>query len=85
MVPGSPLFPLHPLDEPPFCEPLDEPTPPLLDVLPPAEHALSHAPHAKAPASPWLETQVDSWSFDPHVGDCAFGALKSPPGQMQPR
>jgi hypothetical protein len=42
--------------------------------------------HAAAPASPVrLETQLDSWAFELQIEDWAFGALKLPPGQMQPK
>ena len=90
------MQPLLPVDEP---DELPEPLlfdPPELEevppkVVPPPEepaleaHALSQAVHAVTPASPWVERQLDSPSFEEQVSDWAFGALKLPPGQMQPR
>jgi hypothetical protein len=90
----------EPLEEPlddPNPEPLDEPVwlePPELEELPklapllpgtPVEHASAQAPQANAPPSPWVATQLDSVSLELQVIDWAFGALKSPPGQMQSR
>jgi hypothetical protein len=89
----KPLAPPEEPDElPVVVSPLDVPAgelPPKVVLGPdaaPWAHTLWQAVQAVAPASPVsVETQLDSSAFEPQICDCAFGALKSPPGQMQPK